>query len=92
MYLNGKQRAAKKVAGNLSNWDGSFPLVLANERTSDRPWLGEIHLVAIYHRALNSDEVLQNFRAGRGPESIRTPPRNWLTLRPSGRSPRKLLR
>ncbi len=64
VYLDGKQRAAKKVAGNLSNWDDGFPLVLANERTSDRPWLGEIHLVAIYHRALNSGDVLQNFRAG----------------------------
>jgi hypothetical protein len=64
VYLNGIQRAAEKVGGKLSNWDRSFPLVLANERTSDRPWLGEIHLVAIYHRALNSDEVLQNFRAG----------------------------
>ena len=66
VYLDGKQQAAKQVAGSLANWDGSFPLVLANERTSDRPWLGEIHLVAIYHRDLNSDEVLQNFRAGPG--------------------------
>lgn len=64
VYLNGKRRAARKVAGRLSNWDPSFPLVLANERTSDRPWLGEIHLVAIYRRALSSREVLRNFRAG----------------------------
>ena len=64
LFVNGKRSAQKKVAGKLSNWDRSFPLVLANERTGDRPWLGEIHLVAIYQRALNSKQVTQNFRAG----------------------------
>ena len=64
VYLNGKQAVTKQVVGNLSNWSSEYPLVLANERTSDRPWLGELHLVAIYHRTLRAEDVEQNFRAG----------------------------
>ena len=44
--------ASKKVAGKLSGWDRNFRLSLANELTGDRPWLGELDLVAIYDRAL----------------------------------------
>jgi mono/diheme cytochrome c family protein len=64
IYINGKQRKIRKVAGDLSNWKSDFPLVLANEATGDRPWIGTLHLVAIYDRALTADEVTQNFRAG----------------------------
>ena len=52
------------VAGTLSNWSDSFPLVLANEVTGERPWLGTFYLVAIYDRALTAKEVTRNFQAG----------------------------
>ena len=64
VYMNGKQDASKKVAGKLSNWNDGFRLVLANELTGDRPWLGELRLVAIYGRALAPGEVSQSFKAG----------------------------
>ena len=32
--------------------------------TKDRVWLGSLHLVAVYSRALTKDEALQNFAAG----------------------------
>lgn len=38
-------------AHDFSNWE-DFPLVLANEATGDRAWIGEIHEIAIYDRAL----------------------------------------
>ncbi|MCA9014666.1 MAG: DUF1592 domain-containing protein [Planctomycetaceae bacterium] len=60
IYLNG----AQQVSGKLSNWDKKFGLILANEKTGDRPWLGEFHLVAIFSRALTASEVRQNFQAG----------------------------
>ena len=66
IYVNGRQQAAKKISGKLTNWDNSFPLILANEATGDRPWLGTLHLVAVYSRALTSREIQQNFRAGVG--------------------------
>ena len=64
VYVNGKRTASKKVSGKFSNWDRGFPLVVANERSADRPWIGEIHLVAIYSRALTSFDVSQNFNSG----------------------------
>ncbi len=63
-WLDGKQVAAGKVEGNFANWDGEQHLALANEQTSDRPWLGELHLVAIYARALTDAEVARNYAAG----------------------------
>ncbi len=64
IYLNGKLQTAKRVAGGLNSWDERFPLLLANELTGDRPWWGELHLVAIYSRSLPPAEVAQNYRAG----------------------------
>jgi 4-hydroxy-3-methylbut-2-enyl diphosphate reductase IspH len=39
-------------------------LHLANEENADRRWLGSVHLVAIYARALTPEEVARNFDAG----------------------------
>lgn len=64
IYLNGKRAVKKQVAGNLSNWDRSLQLALGNEHTKGRPWLGTLHMVAVYSRALSSKEVTQNFSAG----------------------------
>jgi len=66
VYINGQQRASRKIAGDLSGWNGRFPLSLADEVTGDRPWLGTFYLVAFYGRALTADEVSQNFKSGVG--------------------------
>ncbi|PVV08511.1 MAG: ATPase [gamma proteobacterium symbiont of Ctena orbiculata] len=52
--------------GNLNDWDDSYALVLGNEASSDRPWAGKIRLLAIHNRALNAEQVKQNFDAGVG--------------------------
>ena len=36
----------------LGNWDNSFPLILGNEQTGDRPWRGKIFRVEIANRAI----------------------------------------
>ena len=64
LFLNGKQQAEKRVPGAMANWNGKYRLALANELSSDRPWLGTFHLVAIYSRDLSVGEVAQNFKAG----------------------------
>jgi hypothetical protein len=63
-YLNGKERATKKVTGDCSAWGSNYGLALANELTQDRPWLGELHRVAIYDRALGSGRIERSFKAG----------------------------
>ncbi|MCA9884779.1 MAG: hypothetical protein KC708_17495, partial [Anaerolineae bacterium] len=64
IYVNGNQVAAANIGGNLSNWNTSYPFMLANELTLDRPWLGTFHLVAVYGRALTPGEIAQNYQAG----------------------------
>ena len=64
LYMNGQERAIDKLQGDFSNWAGGFRLLLANERTGDRPWLGTFTLVAVFDRALTPEEVQHNYSAG----------------------------
>lgn len=64
LYVDGREVARTTVPGDVSNWDDTFRLALANELTHDRPWQGEYRCVALYDRALPADEVAQRFRAG----------------------------
>ncbi|MFP6617980.1 MAG: LamG-like jellyroll fold domain-containing protein, partial [Pirellulaceae bacterium] len=64
IFLNGKVVVEKRIAGEVTNWDVTFRLALADELSGGRPWLGTYHLVAIYARDLNAKEVANNFRAG----------------------------
>jgi hypothetical protein len=57
LYINGEEREARDMSGDLSNWDEDFKLVLANETSMDRPWKGTLHLLAIYDRALAPEEI-----------------------------------
>ena len=65
LYVDGTLISTADVAGNFSNWDQSFRLALCNELTEDRPWLGGLHRVAVYARALDAAEVSRSFKAGR---------------------------
>ena len=64
LYVNGVVDETFTRDGGLSQWDASYPLTVANEATNDRAWLGELHLIAVYDRALDAAEVEQNFTAG----------------------------
>ncbi len=68
IYLDGRKQAETTVAGDTSNFDGSWRLALGNELTKDRPWLGEFYQVSIYDRALNEQETTDRFKAGRTAE------------------------
>jgi len=64
LSLDGKQVATNTVAGDMNRWPDDCRLVVGNEVSGDRPWRGEIALVALYARALSADEIAQNFAAG----------------------------
>ena len=63
LWINGQLNATAAVPGDFSNWL-AFPFGLANEFDATRTWLGQLHLVALYARALTPDEIDQNFKAG----------------------------
>ncbi|MBT4693153.1 MAG: DUF1592 domain-containing protein [Planctomycetaceae bacterium] len=66
IFINGQQQATAQIKGDFGNWDDSFALSLVDEASGGRPWLGTLHLVAIYSRPLSAKEVTQNYTAGPG--------------------------
>ena len=64
IHLDGKKVKEGRIGGGTDNWHGQFRLGLGNEISGDRQWRGAYHMVAIYSRALQEREVLQNFKAG----------------------------
>ena len=70
LYLDGRLRSVGFVPGNFADaaWNPDFPLVVGNEDGGERPWDGDIHLLAVYDRALSELEVAENFAAGADPE------------------------
>jgi len=64
LYVNGVEQLTSTIGGDLSNWNTGYRLAIGNELTNDRPWQGEVNLVAIYNRALSAGEMSQNHIAG----------------------------
>lgn len=63
IYLDGVEVAVGATGGDLSNWDNAMAVLIGNETSADRPWLGTICLAAIYDNALTPAEVTQNHNA-----------------------------
>jgi len=64
IYLDGSLTATGTRAGNFSNWNDTYNLIIANEDTDNRPWLGTLRMVAVYDKALTSTEITQHYNAG----------------------------
>lgn len=64
IYVNGELNVEQMLPGDLTNWTVDFSLAIGNELNKGRPWLGKIHLLAIYDRDLLPHEVRQSFAAG----------------------------
>jgi len=65
LYINGVEQSANvPLSGDYSVWDAANPLNVGNEGDMRRPYSGNIYLVAVYDRALDASEILQNFGAG----------------------------
>lgn len=62
VYVNGNLRIRSPIpGGHFNNWDPDYCLVLGNEATGDRPWLGKIAYVAIYNQPLDAREVREHY-------------------------------
>jgi hypothetical protein len=66
IYVDGKDTGLidPQGYGPLTNWDATSVMLLGNEVADNRPWLGKLHYVAIYERALDASEVARRFAAG----------------------------
>jgi hypothetical protein len=80
VYVNGSIRTTSTIPGaNFKNWDPEYPLILGNEATGDRPWLGKISYVAIYNYPLDAQAVRSNY------EKVR----NWISGNVEMAAPKK---
>jgi hypothetical protein len=66
-YINGIEVATASIGGNFSNWDANYQVAIGHEinKLGDRDWVGEIHLIAVYDRALTPAEVRDQARTTR---------------------------
>ena len=64
IYVNGNEVLSASSSGDFKDW-ANYRLVLGNELTGSRAWSGTFFLVAVYSKALSSDELKQNFTAGK---------------------------
>lgn len=62
-FVDGQEVLSSTALGTFDSWVTSYPLVVANEATGDRPWLGTFGLLAFYDRALSPSDVLLNYQA-----------------------------
>jgi VanZ family protein len=64
VYVEGKEVAAGVFDGRLGAWDRTFPLVVGNEATLDRPFRGDVFALAVYDQALSPATIAQHAAAG----------------------------
>jgi hypothetical protein len=64
IYINGAEAVSATVGGDLSGWSAAYPLVLANESSGDRPWLGDLYAMTVRNDALSADAVAALYEAG----------------------------
>ena len=64
IYVQGRLVDATRFDGRLAGWDRRYPLVVGNEATRDRPFVGDVSLVAVYDRALSASEIAASAAAG----------------------------
>jgi hypothetical protein len=68
LYVGGILRDRTSRPGDLSLWTTTYPLAIGDETGGSRPFLGDVHLVAVYRRALSPSEIARNFLSGPDPE------------------------
>ncbi len=66
VYVNGELNQRERITGDFNGWNDQYRLAIGNELSGDRPWLGDLHWVAIYSRAWRQSEVVS--RHANGPD------------------------
>lgn len=64
VFINGEIEQSGVRLGEFDFGGANLRLAIGNEHVADRAFTGEIHMVAIYCRALMDGEAVQNYQAG----------------------------
>jgi hypothetical protein len=69
IFVNGQQvMLTDPAAGESINnvWDDTFAFILGNETSGQRPWAGQVKMVALHNQTLSQPQIQQNFDVGVG--------------------------
>jgi len=58
------------ISGAFDDWDPTYRLLVGDESDDTRPWAGEIHMIALYRRALSAEEIIRHQRIGPEPRPV----------------------
>jgi hypothetical protein len=72
LYVNGVLNREDRDEGHLEVWKDVVEFGLGNEVNGARLWKGTFYMVAMFDRALSSQEVLTHFKAGPAAEDTPT--------------------
>lgn len=64
LYVNGQSVQAQAIQGDFSNWSRGYRLLACPDDEYKKTWDGQMHLMAIYARALTEEEVKKNHKLG----------------------------
>lgn len=76
IFVNGVEVAKNYLLGDLSNWNSSYALKLAEYSVTSSQWKGIYNLISIYNRALDSAEVVHNYMQGPAGDVLVSEPSN----------------
>jgi hypothetical protein len=57
LFVDGEEAGNVTVPGDLSVWDHSLPLLVANENRDDRQWVGEVYRIIVFGRPVTVQEA-----------------------------------
>lgn len=68
IYVDGRwtDDVDETAAGRLWNWGDNHQVVIGDERTGNRQWIGQMRFAAVYDQPLSAEQILQNYEAGIG--------------------------
>lgn len=65
VYVDGQLRSSLQgPGGTFSNWDPDYQLLIGNEKTGNRPWIGSVEGLMIYDRPVSMGEVARTYESG----------------------------
>jgi hypothetical protein len=65
VFVDGFPRGRDMLGGQLDMWSEAQLLAVANDVAESRPWLGTLHRIEVFDRALREDEIEARWTAGR---------------------------
>ena len=63
-YIDGEKIATRKIPWTPEQWKAEYPLLLGNQQAGNRPFPGNVYLLAIYGRCFSPADIHRHYAAG----------------------------